>query len=40
VTLPMTYQYDTLSVMPTAPIGALPATYEEFIAEMMRLMAR
>lgn len=39
VTLPMTYQYDAFSVTPTAPIGALPATFEEFIAEMMRRMA-
>ena len=39
VTLPMTYQYDILSVMPTAPIGKLPATFEEFVAEMMRHMA-
>ena len=40
VTLPMAHQYDTLSVMPTAPIGALPATYEEFVEGIMRLMAR
>ena len=40
VTLPMTYQYDAVSVMPTAPVGALPATYEGYVAEIMRLMAR
>ena len=39
VTLPMSYQYDVLSVMPTAPIGALPATYEEFVEGIMRLLA-
>jgi NADP-dependent 3-hydroxy acid dehydrogenase YdfG len=39
VTLPMAYQYDALSVMPTAPIGALPTTLEEFVQEMMRRMA-
>jgi len=39
VTLPMTYQYDAFSVTPTAPIGALPATFEEFVAEMARRMA-
>ncbi len=39
VTLPMTYQYDSFSVMPTAPIGALPATFEELVQEMMRRMA-
>ena len=38
VTLPMAYQYDALSVMPTAPIGALPTTLEEFVQEMMRRM--
>jgi NADP-dependent 3-hydroxy acid dehydrogenase YdfG len=39
VTLPMAYQYDTLSVVPTAPIGPLPTTYEEFVADIMRRMA-
>ena len=39
VTLPMNYQFDALSVTPTAPIGPLPQTFEEFIAQMMRWMA-
>lgn len=39
VTLPMTYQYDSFSVTPTAPLGAPPATFEGFIEEIMRRMA-
>jgi hypothetical protein len=39
VTLPMTYQYDSFSVTPTAPIGTLPATLEEFAAEIASRMA-
>ena len=38
VTLPMSYQYDVLSVAPTAPIGELPASYEEYMDGIMRLM--
>jgi NAD(P)-dependent dehydrogenase (short-subunit alcohol dehydrogenase family) len=39
VTLPMAYQYDALSVTPMAPIGELPSSVEEFVAEMMRRYA-
>ena len=39
VTLPMNYQFDAFSVTPTAPIGPLPDTFEEFITQMMRWMA-
>jgi NAD(P)-dependent dehydrogenase (short-subunit alcohol dehydrogenase family) len=38
VTLPMGYQYDLMTVIPTAPIGELPDTLEEFGALMMRHM--
>jgi hypothetical protein len=34
VTLPATYQYEVLAVMPTAPVGALPQTFEEWGAAM------
>ena len=34
VTLPAGYQYETLAVIPTAPIGELPRTFEEFGAAM------
>lgn len=36
VTLPRTLQFDVLSVAPLAPAGSLPATYEEFVDEMIR----
>jgi hypothetical protein len=36
VTLPLGYQYETLAVIPTAPVGDLPATFEEFGEAMMR----
>lgn len=36
VTLPVGCQYETLWLLPTAPIGDLPRTFEEFGAEMMR----
>jgi NADP-dependent 3-hydroxy acid dehydrogenase YdfG len=38
VTLPPGYQYDLMTVIPTAPVGELPATQEEFGAQMMRHM--
>jgi NADP-dependent 3-hydroxy acid dehydrogenase YdfG len=38
VTLPMGYQYDLMSVIPTAPIGELPGTLDELGALMMRHM--
>jgi len=38
VTLPMNHQYEVMSVIPTAPIGELPETYEDYIEEMMRLL--
>jgi hypothetical protein len=37
VSLPPTYQYDVLSVGPTAPVGDLPTTMEEWQAGYMRL---
>jgi NAD(P)-dependent dehydrogenase (short-subunit alcohol dehydrogenase family) len=37
VTLPMGQQYETMAVVPTAPIGALPVTYEEFLASLASL---
>jgi NADP-dependent 3-hydroxy acid dehydrogenase YdfG len=36
VSLPCTYQYDVLSVMPTAPVGEMPETLEEWQAGFMR----
>ena len=36
VTLPRTYQYDALSVMPTAPTGALPETLQEYAEQVVR----
>jgi NADP-dependent 3-hydroxy acid dehydrogenase YdfG len=35
VTLPPGYQYDLMTVIPTAPVGELPGTLEEFGALMM-----
>jgi NAD(P)-dependent dehydrogenase (short-subunit alcohol dehydrogenase family) len=32
VTVPSTHQYDVISVMPTAPVGELPVTYEQLLA--------
>ena len=32
VTLPMTHQLELMTLIPTAPIGALPVTYEDFLA--------
>jgi NAD(P)-dependent dehydrogenase (short-subunit alcohol dehydrogenase family) len=36
VTLSPGYQYDLMTVIPTAPVGELPGTLEEFAALMMR----
>ena len=36
VTLPTGYQYETLAVVPTAPVGELPVTFDEFGEAMMR----
>jgi hypothetical protein len=36
VTLPAAYQYETLAVIPTAPIGDLPNTFQEFGDAMAR----
>lgn len=35
VTLPSGYQYETLSVVPTAPAGELPATFDDFGAAVV-----
>src|SRR5438128_851027 len=35
VTLPAGYQYETLAVIPTAPVADLPKTFEEYGAAMM-----
>jgi NAD(P)-dependent dehydrogenase (short-subunit alcohol dehydrogenase family) len=37
VTLPPGYQFDMTSVIPTAPIGDLPTSFEDWGAEMTRL---
>jgi hypothetical protein len=37
VTLPVGYQYESFAVIPTAPVGDLPTTFQEFGEEMMRL---
>jgi len=34
VTLPMSYQYEVVAVMSTAPVGDLPQTFEEWGAGM------
>jgi hypothetical protein len=39
VTLPLTHQYEVTAVVPMAPIGDLPVTYEELIASLMRRLA-
>ena len=36
VTLPAGYQYETLAVIPTAPSGDLPTTYDEFVEGMIK----
>jgi NADP-dependent 3-hydroxy acid dehydrogenase YdfG len=35
VTLPAEYQYESFAVIPTAPVGELPRTFEEFGAAMI-----
>jgi NAD(P)-dependent dehydrogenase (short-subunit alcohol dehydrogenase family) len=35
VTLPMTHQLEIMALIPTAPIGALPATYPELLASYL-----
>jgi NAD(P)-dependent dehydrogenase (short-subunit alcohol dehydrogenase family) len=35
VTLPFGYQYETVAVIPTAPVGDLPTTFQEFSEAMM-----
>jgi NADP-dependent 3-hydroxy acid dehydrogenase YdfG len=40
VTLPASYQYETAAVIPTAPVGVLPTTFEEFGEAMMQADAR
>jgi NAD(P)-dependent dehydrogenase (short-subunit alcohol dehydrogenase family) len=39
VTLPLTYQYELAAIVPVAPIGALPTTYEDLITSLMRHLA-
>jgi NAD(P)-dependent dehydrogenase (short-subunit alcohol dehydrogenase family) len=36
VTLPIGHQYEVMAVMPVAPIGEIPTTFEDWIATMMR----
>lgn len=38
VTLPPAYQYEVMSVIPTAPIGELPEGYQDYVEGMMRRM--
>jgi hypothetical protein len=35
VTLPAGYQYESFAVVPTAPVGELPTTFEEFGEQML-----
>jgi NAD(P)-dependent dehydrogenase (short-subunit alcohol dehydrogenase family) len=39
VTLPLNYQYELSAVVPVAPIGELPRTYDDLIAGLMRHLA-
>jgi NADP-dependent 3-hydroxy acid dehydrogenase YdfG len=39
VSLPPTYQYEVVSVMPTAPVGDVPTTIEEWQMGIMRLLS-
>jgi NADP-dependent 3-hydroxy acid dehydrogenase YdfG len=39
VSLPATYQYEVVSVMPTAPVGDVPTTVEEWQTAIMRLLS-
>ena len=36
VSLPLTYQYDVVSVMPTAPLGDVPTSFEDWQTELSR----
>ena len=36
MTLPTTYQYEVMAVIPTAPIGDLPTTFEQWAIAMMQ----
>lgn len=36
VTLPAGYQYESVAVVPTAPVGPLPTTFPEYGEQMMR----
>ena len=36
VTLPAGYQYESVAVVPTAPVGPLPTTFAEYGEQMMR----
>jgi len=36
VSLPRGYQYDTVAIVPTAPVGPLPTTFAEYGEQMMR----
>jgi NADP-dependent 3-hydroxy acid dehydrogenase YdfG len=38
VTLPSTHQYEITAVIPTAPVGDLPATYEEWGASVAKAL--
>ncbi len=38
VTMPFTHQYELMTVIPTAPLGELPVTYEELIASLMKYL--
>jgi NAD(P)-dependent dehydrogenase (short-subunit alcohol dehydrogenase family) len=39
VTLPLNYQYELAAIVPVAPIGELPRTYEDLIASLIRHLA-
>jgi len=39
VQLPSTYQYETVSLVPTAPIGELPVTMDEWQQRMIQFMS-
>ena len=39
VTLPPGYQYESVAVVPTAPVGPLPTTFTEFAEQMMEAHA-
>jgi NADP-dependent 3-hydroxy acid dehydrogenase YdfG len=39
ISLPDTYQYDVVSVMPTAPLGGVPTSFEEWQTELSRQLS-